>query len=294
MANTFSAERALYGNALSPVVDADTGLNASARRVEIVRIAQATSGPDTDYVAEEVPIALVYNGISHAVMMATPSMLEEFAIGFSLAEGIVESPSDIFGIEVTEGCRGGRNVEITIASENFWKLKEYRRSMTGRTGCGICGVESLEGAVRPTPRVAFTQVFNLEHYERALGYLHDVEELGRLTGATHAAAWVMPDGALAGGAEDVGRHVALDKLLGLRAKRGWKDGALVISSRASYEMVQKAAMTGVEIIFAVSAPTALAIDVAEKAGITLAAFCRRGRANVYTHPERLIGLGQQA
>ena len=117
-----------------------------------------------------------------------------------------------------------------------------------------------------------------------------VERLGGITGCTHAAVWVRPDGSFAGGAEDVGRHVALDKLLGLRARRGWRDGALVISSRASYEMVQKAAMCGVEIIFAVSAPTALAVELARECGITLAAFCRRSRANVYSHPERLIGL----
>ena len=283
MTQMIPTDNAAFLNAFGMIVGGDTGLNASARRVEIVRIAQSTSGSDVDYVAEEVPIALVYNGISHAVMMATPAQLEEFGIGFSLAEGIVADLSEIYGVEVTEGCRGGKNIELTIASENFWKLKEFRRSMTGRTGCGICGVESLEGAVRPTPRVPFTQTFDLQHYERALNYLHEIEELGRLTGATHAAAWVNVDGSLAGGAEDVGRHVALDKLLGLRAKQG----------RASYEMVQKAAMTGVEIIFAVSAPTALAIEVAQKAGITLAAFCRCGRANVYTDPERLIGLGEQ-
>ena len=150
-------------------------------------------------------------------------------------------------------------------------------------------MESLEGAVRPTPRVPFTQTFDLQHYERALNYLHEIEELGRLTGATHAAAWVNVDGSLAGGAEDVGRHVALDKLLGLRAKQGWTEGALVISSRASYEMVQKAAMCGVEILFAVSAPTALAVRTAERCGMTLAAFARAGGPNVYTHPERLVG-----
>lgn len=265
-----------------------------AREVPIVRIADATSGPDADWVAEEIPVALVYNGISHVVMMTTPSKLEEFAVGFSLAEGIVASIDEIYGIEVTQGCRGGRNVELTISSEAFWRLKDRRRSMAGRTGCGICGVESLEGAVRPTPKVPFTQTFDLAHYEAALGYLEEIEELGRLTGCTHAAAWVNPDGTLAGGAEDVGRHVALDKLLGLRAQRGWREGALVISSRASYEMVQKAAMCGVEVIFAVSAPTALAIEVAEKTGVTLAAFCRRRRANVYTHPERLVGLGSRA
>ena len=188
MTKMIPTDNAAFLNAFGMIVGGDTGLNASARRVEIVRIAQSTSGSDVDYVAEEVPIALVYNGISHAVMMATPAQLEEFGIGFSLAEGIVADLSEIYGIEVTEGCRGGKNIELTIASENFWKLKEYRRSMTGRTGCGICGVESLEGAVRPTPRVPFTQTFDLQHYERALNYLHEIEELGRLTGATHAAA----------------------------------------------------------------------------------------------------------
>lgn len=265
-----------------------------SREVAITRIAGATSGPDTDWVAEEIPVAISYNGISHVVMMTTPSMLEDFAVGFSLAEEIVDSLEDIRDIEVHEGCRGGRTVELTISSECFWRLKDHRRSMAGRTGCGICGVDSLEGAVRPTPRVGMTQTFDLVHYEGALEYLKRIERLGALTGCTHAAAWVNPDGSLAGGAEDVGRHVALDKLLGLRARRGWAQGALVISSRASYEMVQKAAMCGVEIIFAVSAPTALAIEVAEKAGVTLAAFCRRGRANVYSHPERLIGLGSRA
>lgn len=265
-----------------------------ARPAEIIRIAGSTSGPDTDWVAEEVPVALVYNGISHAVMMTTPTMLEDFAVGFSLAEGIVRSLDDIHDIEVTDGCRSGKNVNLTISSEAFWKLKEHRRSMTGRTGCGICGTESLDDAMRPTPVLPFTQTFDMEHYGQALEYLQKVETLGALTGSTHAAAWVHPDGSLAGGAEDVGRHVALDKLLGLRARRGWTAGALVISSRASYEMVQKAAMCGVEIIFAVSAPTAIAIDVAKRASITLVAFCRRSRANVYTHPERLIGIGSRA
>lgn len=265
-----------------------------AHEIEIVRLINNTCAPDTDLVAEEIPVALVYNGISHAVMMTTPNMLEEFALGFTLAEGIASTPSEIYSIEVTDGCRGGKNVELEIASECFWKLKERRRAMTGRTGCGLCGIESLEETIRPVPKLSFTQTFDLEHYDRALGYLEEVEVLGRLTGCTHAAAWVLPDGTLAGGAEDVGRHVALDKLLGLRTRKKWQEGALVISSRASYEMVQKAAMCGVEIMFAVSAPTTLAIELAEKACITLVAFCKRGRANVYTHPERLIGIGHKA
>ena len=247
-----------------------------------------------DVVAEEVPVALVYNGISHTVMMASPVMLEEFGTGFSLTEGIVESVSDIYDVEVIEACGSGREVRITISSEAFHNFKARRRAMLGRTGCGICGVESLGDAFRPVPDLPATQTFDMRFYRDAVAQLKRFERIGALTGCTHASVWIRPDGTPAGGAEDVGRHVALDKLLGLRAREGWRDGALVVSSRASYEMVQKAAMTGVEIIFAVSAPTALAIEVAQKAGITLAAFCRRGRANVYTHPERLIGLGEQA
>lgn len=259
-----------------------------AREVEVHHM--NAEAPSLDWVAEEVPVALVYNGISHAVMMASPSMLEEFALGFSLAEGIIPDASHLYACELREGCRGGIEVDLTISSECFWKLKDRRRSMTGRTGCGICGVESLKEAVRETRLVPHEQTFPMSSYADALGYLERVERLGGITGCTHAAVWVHPDGSFAGGAEDVGRHVALDKLLGLRARRDWKDGALVISSRASYEMVQKAAMCGIEIIFAVSAPTALAVELARDCGITLAAFCRRSRANVYSHPERLLGL----
>lgn len=256
-----------------------------ARTVTVHRI--NSSETVTDWVAEEVPVALVYNGISHVVMMATPLQLEDFALGFSLAEGIVKSPSEIYDMEVRDGCRRGKEVHVTLSSEAFWKLKDHRRSMVGRTGCGICGVESLQQAVRDVAKLPVTQRFDMRHYAQALQYLPEIEKLGALTGCTHAAAWVNPDGSLAGGAEDVGRHVALDKLLGLRARNGWSDGAVVVSSRASYEMVQKAAACGVEIMFAVSAPTALAIETAEQCGLTLAAFCRQARTNVYTHPERL-------
>lgn len=150
-------------------------------------------------------------------------------------------------------------------------------------------MESLSEAVRTAPAVAQTQRFSLEHYVDALAALKSVQTVGDLTGATHAAVWVTPEGKIAGGTEDVGRHVALDKLLGLRALKGWIDGALVVSSRASYEMVQKAAMCNVEIMLAVSAPTRLAVEMAQTCGMTLAAFCRRGTLNVYSHPERLTG-----
>ncbi|MDU5054457.1 MAG: formate dehydrogenase accessory sulfurtransferase FdhD [Sutterella wadsworthensis] len=244
---------------------------------------------EEDWVAEEIPVALVYNGISHAVMMTTPSLLEEFAVGFSLSEGIVPDMSHIYDINVTPACKG-MEVNLEISSECFWHLKEHRRSMTGRTGCGLCGVESLDGAIRKNHRVEHTQTFDMRFYEQGLAYLEKVEELGQLTGCTHAAVWVHPDGTLAGGAEDVGRHVALDKLLGMRAKNHWENGALFVSSRASYEMVQKATTCGVEIMFAVSAPTALAVRLAKESGMTLSAFCRHQKANVYAHPERLLGL----
>ena len=287
----FECLEALEGLQADAPPEASVRSPEGARLLPIVRMSSssATSGPDTDWVAEEVPVALVYNGISHAVMMTTPTMLREFAVGFSLAEGIVASLDDIYDIEIEDAC-AGRTVNLEVSAEAFWKLKSRRRAMTGRTGCGVCGIESLEAAVGPVQMLPMRETFDMRNYERAIGFLYEAEQLGRLTGATHAAVWVNPDGTLAGGAEDVGRHVALDKLLGLRALSGWRSGALVVSSRASYEMVQKAVNCGVEILFAVSAPTALAVKLSQKSGLTLAAFCRRGRANIYTHPERLMGL----
>ena len=244
----------------------------------------------SDFVIDEVPAALVYNGISHTVMMVTPQHLEDFALGFSLAEGIVQDISDVYDIEVQPGCGRGVEVHVTVSSESFWKLKEHRRTMAGRTGCGICGTESLEGVMRPLKALPFTQRFDLKHYGAGLAGIAQTEELRSLTGGTHAAVWLRPDGTVAFGREDVGRHVALDKLLGCRARTKEFDGALFVSSRASYEMVQKAAACGVEILFAVSAPTALAVEVARRCNLTLVAFCREKRANIYTHSQRLIGL----
>jgi len=242
-----------------------------------------------DEIAEEVPVALVYNGISHVVMMASPKDLAHFAIGFSLSEGIIASPQDIFGIDVVPSCNG-LEVQIELSSRRFMGLKERRRALAGRTGCGVCGVEQLNDIGRPVRPLPFTQTFQLAKLDSALERLKDYQPIGKLTGCTHAAAWVTPDGELAGGHEDVGRHVALDKLLGRRARENnvWQQGAALVSSRASYEMVQKSAMCGVEILFAVSAATTLAVDVAERCNLTLVGFCRPGRATVYTHPQRLI------
>ncbi|MFK3914959.1 formate dehydrogenase accessory sulfurtransferase FdhD [Enterobacter cancerogenus] len=242
-----------------------------------------------DYLAEEVPVALVYNGISHVVMMASPKDLELFAIGFSLSEGIIARPQDIYGMDVVQACNG-LEVQIELSSRRFMGLKERRRALAGRTGCGVCGVEQLNDIGKPIAPLPFTQTFDLAYLDRALEQLNTVQPIGQLSGCTHAAAWVLPCGTIAGGHEDVGRHVALDKLLGRRARESdvWQQGAALVSSRASYEMVQKAAMCGVEILFAVSAATTLAVEVAERCNLTLVGFCKPGRVTIYTHEQRLL------
>ncbi|EOC1533926.1 formate dehydrogenase accessory sulfurtransferase FdhD [Cronobacter turicensis] len=243
--------------------------------------------PQPDWLAEEVPVALVYNGISHVVMMASPKDLEIFALGFSLSEGIVESSHEIYGMDIIHGCNG-IEIQVELSSRRFMGLKERRRNLAGRTGCGVCGVEQLNDIVRPLAPLPFTQTFALANLDGALRQLASVQPVGELTGCTHAAAWLTPRGDIAGGHEDVGRHVALDKLLGRRAREAWQQGAVLVSSRASYEMVQKAATCGVEILFAVSAATTLAVEVAERCNLTLVGFSRPGRATIYTHPQRLI------
>lgn len=240
-----------------------------------------------DFLAEEVPVALVYNGISHVVMMASPKDLELFAIGFSLSEGIIAHPQEIYGMDVVPACNG-LEVQIELSSRRFMGLKERRRALAGRTGCGVCGVEQLNDIGKPIIPLPFTQTFNLAHLDRALEHLNDVQPIGQLSGCTHAAAWVLPSGSIAGGHEDVGRHVALDKLLGRRARENnvWLQGAALVSSRASYEMVQKSAMCGVEILFAVSAATTLAVEVAERCNLTLVGFCKPQGDNL--HPSAAI------
>ncbi|XTZ38367.1 formate dehydrogenase accessory sulfurtransferase FdhD [Salmonella enterica] len=240
-----------------------------------------------DTLAEEVPVALVYNGISHVVMMASPKDLEWFAIGFSLSEGIIEDPAEIYGMDVVPSCNG-LEVQIELSSRRFMGLKERRRALAGRTGCGVCGVEQLNDISKPIPPLPFSQTFSLNALDAGLAHLTDFQPVGQLTGCTHVAAWMLPSGELAGGHEDVGRHVALDKLLGHRARETWGQGAVLVSSRASYEMVQKSAMCGVEILFAVSAATTLAVEVAERCNLTLVGFCKPGRATIYTHPQRLV------
>jgi FdhD protein len=243
-----------------------------------------------DWVAEELPVALEYNGISHAVMLATPSDLEDFAIGFSRTEGIVDDVAQIFDCEQVQSAKG-YTLSLQIAASCLGRLKERRRSLVGRTGCGLCGTESLEHALRfPRALQAGTR-FEASAVARALGDMRDRQLLLGVTGATHAAAWCDGAGGIAMVREDVGRHNALDKLVGalLRRKVAVGDGFILISSRASYEMVQKTATVGVTVLAAVSGVTALAIDVADHAGVALLGFARGDDVCIYSHAER-IGL----
>ncbi len=241
-----------------------------------------------EIVAEEVAIALVYNGISHAVMMATPCDLEDFARGFSLTERIVEKPSEIYDIEV-EAVERGIEVRLTIAQQRMAGLQARQRSLVGRTGCGLCGVDSLEAAMRPVAVSQATDTVSRRAIERAMAALPGEQHINRLNGATHAAGWATANGTLLTVREDVGRHNALDKLGGAltRSSAPTDGGFVVVTSRCSYEMVQKAAALGAVAIAAVSAPTSLAIETAEQAGIALAAFVREGRLTVYANAWRI-------
>lgn len=249
----------------------------------------ARSEPASDAIAMEAAVSLSYNGLSHVVMMMTPADLEDFALGFSLSEGIVERPAQIYDI-ATQAHAQGLEIAITIGNERFQHLKDRRRNLAGRTGCGLCGAESLEQAVRPVPAVDCAAVIEGAAVQRALDALDAWQPLQRSTGAAHGAAWCASDGGIVLAREDVGRHNALDKLVGAlaRAPEPRGEGFALVSSRASYEMVGKAAQAGIGILVAVSAPTAFAVRLAAEAGITLVAFARTGRLSVYSRPERLV------
>lgn len=242
-----------------------------------------------DAVAEEVPVALIYNGISHAVMLATPADLDDFALGFSLTEGIVESADEIYSIDPVDAENGIR-VEMEIASERFQYLKERRRNLTGRTGCGLCGTDSLSQAILIPPVLASNPVFSADAIHNGFEKMDEMQILKKQTGATHAAAWLDKEGKVELVREDVGRHNALDKLIGAlySRKTDRSTGAALVTSRASYEMVQKCGSAGIGMLAAVSAPTALAIRMANDINLTLLGFVRQNGHTVYAHPERLV------
>lgn len=266
----------------------DTGAD-TLKQVSVLRCRDGLLAESQDVLAVEVPVALEYNGISHVVMLASPADLEDFALGFSLTEGIIADTSEFYGCEI-EQRPDGRLVHIEIASERFMKLKERRRNMTGRTGCGLCGTEALDQVTRWVEPVAHRHPVSAVAMSAGMRAMHALQPLQQQSGATHAAAWMNDAGEVVCVREDVGRHNALDKLIGALAERrtDFSRGSVLITSRASYEMVQKAAIMGVGAIAAISAPTSFAVQLAEQAGVTLVGFMRDASYVVYAHAERLM------
>jgi FdhD protein len=244
----------------------------------------------TRAVAAEVPVAFVYDGGTEAVMMATPADLEDFALGFSLNDGIVSSADDVGEIGIVEVERGVE-LRMILKQRNREALVTRRRLRAGPAGCGLCGVESIAAALAKPPRVPAALTFDAREIVAAVGALFPLQKLNERTRAAHAAALYVPGEGIVAVREDVGRHNALDKLAGalVRAGRKASGGAIVMTSRVSVELVQKAARMGAGVLAAVSAPTALALEEAEAAGITVAGIVRDDGFEIFTHPERIRG-----
>jgi FdhD protein len=222
-------------------------------------------------------------------MLASPADLENFALGFSLSEGIIQQVSELYACEV-ESTEAGWLVHLEIAAERFMLLKQRRRNLAGRTGCGLCGTESLEQVTRCTTSVSHRHHFTEAAIVNGMHSMQNLQPLQMQSGATHAAAWMTAQGQVDLVREDVGRHNALDKLIGVMAeqKQDFSEGVMLITSRASYEMVQKAAIMNVGVIAAISAPTSFAVELAERTGVTLIGFMRDRSYVIYTHADRVL------
>ncbi|MEM9710331.1 MAG: formate dehydrogenase accessory sulfurtransferase FdhD [Pseudomonadota bacterium] len=247
------------------------------------------SHPAQRELPEEVPVALVFDGSTAAVMMASPADLADFALGFALTEGFIEAPSEIRDLEEV---RHGEGVEVRawLARDRSEALAERRRTMLGPVGCGLCGVDSLDAAMRAIPRVGAEDVrFSPGMVGRAGDLIRDHQPLHDRSQGVHGAGFLLPGEGIVAAREDVGRHNAVDKLFGglARAEIDTAQGSLVVTSRVSVELVQKCAVVGCPALFAVSAPTGLAVKTAEQAGITLAAFCRGGDFELFAHGFRI-------
>ncbi|ULJ71787.1 formate dehydrogenase accessory sulfurtransferase FdhD [Rhizobium gallicum] len=261
-------------------------------RISVKRIARkgGVVMPGERVVPEEIPVAFSYGGTAHAVMMATPEDIEDFAIGFSLTEGIIQDAGQISAIEIVDEPQG-IDVQVTLTDDVADALRARRRSMAGPVGCGLCGIESIDQAVRPVPDVSSADL-KLTHGDivRAVSLLNAAQPLHRETRAVHGAGFYIPGKGLLAVREDVGRHNALDKLCGAVIGTGTtgSKGAVAVTSRLSVEMVQKAAILGSSVLIAISAPTALAIRTAEQAGMTLVALVRGDDFEIFTHPHRIL------
>ena len=267
----------------------DDARHPAARDAPRLRLIDGTASAGTRAVPEEVAVALTYNGTTHAVMMASPGEIEAFALGFSLTEEIIRDPRELLSLEVLH-LDDGIEARMWIAEEKIRHLSARRRALAGPTGCGLCGVESLAEAVKPAACVTAATRFRAETILAAMRQLAPLQALNRQTRAVHAAAFYDPAAGIRAMAEDVGRHNALDKLVGLavRASLSPADGMVLLTSRVSVEMVQKAAVLGTGVLAAVSAPTSLAIRTADAAGITLCAVVRTDGFEVFTHPNRIL------
>ena len=264
-------------------------VNAISTQINVTRWRGGVLTDASDKVAEEVPVAMVYNAISHVVMLATPADLADFALGFSLSEGIFHDKSDLYSVDIVPQEQG-IELQMDVATQCFVQLKERRRNLTGRTGCGLCGAESLDQALRLPAQSINDAVLKIpaSSIELAFKTVQAHQTLQQATGATHACAWVSVQGEIQLVREDVGRHNAMDKLIGALAKVPSKnDGFVLTSSRASVEMVQKVATAGISVLAAISAPTGLAIRVAETYGVTLIGFLRDNQFVIYTHKHRI-------
>lgn len=255
----------------------------------IVRIHGTQTTTAHDAIACEQAVALEYNGIAHATLLATPLHLQELALGFSFTEGIIRTSADVLDLDI-EATPLGLIVRLTILNSRLHALKQRRRNLAGSTGCGLCGVEGLAQVPRSlAPLPAPLRPWHQSAIEKALHQLAAHQPLHHLTGATHAAAWADSNGQLIWIFEDVGRHNALDKLIGhlIQQPTNRRDGFVLVSSRASFEMVQKAHAAGIGALIAVSAPTSLAVQLAQSAPMMLAGFARDGRFTLYSRPDYL-------
>ncbi|WP_246658214.1 formate dehydrogenase accessory sulfurtransferase FdhD [Rhizobium sp. FKY42] len=258
--------------------------------MDVLSFRQGRLSDASRLVPEEVPVAFSYGGSTHAVMMATPSDLVDFAYGFSLAEEIIHSGDDIVAVDSVE-AGAGIDVQITLKDSTADALSARRRKIAGPVGCGLCGIESIEQAARQVVKVPEPSPWlSAHHVALAMRMLGDAQKLNRETRAVHGAGFYLPGRGLMALREDVGRHNALDKLVGSIVRQGEaaRDGAVVVTSRLSVEMVQKTAILGCPILIAISAPTALAIDTANEAGITLIGIARGEEFEVFTRPDRVM------
>jgi FdhD protein len=277
---------------VSSTVDAPAGLlpvpEGVSVQLDVERWKAGHIEHTTDLIAEEMPVALVYHDVPHVVMLATPANLEDYAVGFTLSEGLVARADEIRGVEVTAG-EASVDVHITVAWDRFTQLLQRRRNLTGRTGCGLCGAESAADAIREVGPVPVGVTVSATELHTVIAQLGGHQAINARTGSVHAAAWVLPGAGIQVVREDVGRHNALDKTIGALARAGsdLASGYMLITSRASYEMVQKCATVGIPLLVALSAPTAFAVRLARRSGITLVAFARADRHVVYANPQRV-------